>query len=252
MPKLLAARSPLETAEARQVRQLARRQQAPADGVLPAPMVARSWDGARTRAIAEARDGHPQTVRERFQACTARGRDGRGMQPGSGRTPRLTAAERRAVSALVASPPPGRRVTDGDGTLAPAGRQGGDVSEWSLDALAAAAHAQGIPRGRRQVRRIVRQEGVRWRRTPAWGQSSAQGAQDFAPQGPRSSPAPPPRPKARRPAAATNSARSSPAPSRRRRAGHGQGLAARHRWTTGAALSRSGSTAPCGGATGRK
>jgi transposase len=204
MPKLLAARSPLDTAEERQVRQLARSQHAPADWVLHAQMVARSWDGARTRAIAEELDCHPQTVRERFQAFNERGLDGLGMKPGSGRKPRLTEAERSAVIALVAGPPPGRLVTYGDGTLAPAGSQGGDVSEWSLDALAAAAQAQGIQIGRSQVRRILRKEGVRWRRTHSWGQSSAK---DFAPKGPRSSPATPPRQKARRPSASTNSAR---------------------------------------------
>jgi hypothetical protein len=50
------------------------------------------------------------------------------------------------------------------------------VSEWSLDALAAAAQAKGIQIGRRQVRRILRQEGVRWRRTPSWTERKAKDA----------------------------------------------------------------------------
>jgi transposase len=204
MPKLLAARPPLDAAEEGQVRRLARSLHAPADWVVHARMVARSWDGLRTAAIAEELDCHPQTVRERFHAFNERGLDGLGMKPGSGRRPRLTEAERSAVIAFVGSPPPGRLVTYSDGTLAPAGSQGGDVSEWSLDALAAAAHAQGIQIGRSQVRRILRKEGVRWRRTHSWGQSSAQ---DFAPKGPRSSPATRPRQKARRPSASTSSAR---------------------------------------------
>ena len=83
-------------------------------------MVARSWDGLRTRAIAEELDCHPQTVRERFQAFNERGLDGLGMKPGSGRKPRLTEAERSAVIALVGNPPPGRLITYSDGTLAPA------------------------------------------------------------------------------------------------------------------------------------
>jgi transposase len=204
MPKLLAARPPLDAAEEDQVRRLARSLHAPADWVVHARMVARSWDGLRTAAIAEELDCHPQTVRERFHAFNERGLDGLGMKPGSGRRPRLTEAERSAVIALVGSPPPGRLVTYSDGTLAPAGSQGGDVSEWSLDALAAAAQAQGIQIGRSQVRRILRKEGVRWRRTHSWGQSSAK---DFAPKGPRSSPATLPRQKARRPSASTSSAR---------------------------------------------
>jgi transposase len=203
MPKLLAARPPLDAAEERQVRRLARSHHAPADWVVHARMIARSWDGLRTRIVAEELDCHPQTVRERIHAFNARGLDGLGMKPGSGRKPRLTEAERSAVIALVASPPPGRLVTSSDGTLAPAGAEGGDVAEWSLDALAAAAHAQGIQIGRSQVRRILRKEGVRWRRTHAWGQSSAK---DFAPKGRRSSPVTPSRRQVRRPSAWTNSA----------------------------------------------
>jgi len=201
MPKLLAARPPRDANEERQVRRLARSLHAPADWVVHARMVVRSWDGLRTRLIAEELDCHPQTVRERFSAFNERGLDGLGMKPGSGRKPRLTEAERSAVIALAASPPPGRLVTYSDGTLAPAASEGGDVSEWSLDALAAAAHAQGIQIGRSQVRRIVRREGVRWRRTHTWGQSRAK---DFAPKGRRSSPATRTRPKVRRPSASTN------------------------------------------------
>jgi transposase len=203
MPKLLAARPPRDVAEEAQVRRLARSLHAPTDWVLHARMIARSWDGLRTRVIAEELDCHPQTVRERFHAFNERGLDGLGMKPGSGRKPRLTEAERSAVIALVASPPPGRLVRYPDGTLEPADSPGGDVAEWSLDALAAAAQAQGIQIGRSQVRRILRREGVRWRRTHSWGQSKAK---DFAPKGPRSSPVTPTRPRARPPSVSTNSA----------------------------------------------
>ena len=204
MPKLLAARPPLDAAEAAQVRRLARSLHAPADWVLHARMVARSWDGLRTRVIAEELDCHAQTVRERFQAFNERGLDGLGMKPGSGRKPRLSEAERSAVIALVGKPPPGRLVRYPDGSLEPADSPEGDVSEWSLYALAAAAQAQGIQIGRSQVRRILRKEGVRWRRTHSWAESKAK---DFAPKGPRSSPATPTRPRARRPSAWTNSDR---------------------------------------------
>ncbi len=204
MPKLLAARLPYEAAEESQMRRLARSLHAPADWVLHARMIVRSWDGLRTRAIAEELKCHPQTVRERFHAFNERGLDGLGMKPGSGRKPRLTEAERSAVIALVASPPPSRLVRSPEGTLAPDDSWNGDVSEWSLDALAAAAQAQGIRIGRSQVRRILRKEGVRWRRTHSWAESTAK---DFAPKGRRSSPATPTRPTARRPSASTSSDR---------------------------------------------
>jgi transposase len=204
MPTLLYARPPLDALEERHVRKLAHSTHAPADWVVHAKMIVHSWDGWRTSAIAPALGCHMQTVRERVHAFNARGVDGLGIKPGGGRKPRITEAERSAVIALVASPPPGRLVTYSDGTVAPAGSQGGDDAEWSLDALAAAAQAQGIQIGRSQIRRILRREGVRWRRTHSWGQSKAQ---DFAPKGPRSSPATPTRPTARRPSASTNSAR---------------------------------------------
>ena len=194
MPKFLAARPPLDAAEEAQVRRLARSHHAPADWVLHAHMIARSWDGLRTRVIAEELDCHPQTVRERFQAFNERGLDGLGMKPGSGRKPRLTEAERSAVIALAGTPPPGRLVRYPDGSLEPADSPEGDVSEWSLDALAAAAQAQGIQIGRSQVRRILRREQVRWRQPRSWATSTDP---EFAPKGHESSPFTRPRPRGR-------------------------------------------------------
>ena len=171
MSTLLYARLPLDEREERQVRKLAHSAHAPADGVVHAHMITRSGDGWRTSAIAVALGCHMPTVRARLPACNERGLDGLGLKPGGGRKPRITQAERSAVIALTASPPPGRLVTYSDGTVAPAGSargEDGDTAEWSLDALAAAAQAQGIQIGRSQVRRILRTEGVRWRRTHTW------------------------------------------------------------------------------------
>ena len=204
MPKLLHARPPRDVAEERQVRTLAGSRHAPGDWILRAQMIARRWDGLRTTQIAAELHCHPATVREKITRFNADGLDGLGDRPGRGRTPRLSEAERSTIIALVAGPPPGRLLTQADGTLAPADVAGGDESEWSLDALAAAAQAQGIQVGRSQVRRILLREGVRWRRPHTWGTSTAT---DVAPQGRRSSPAPRRRRTARRPAAWTNSGR---------------------------------------------
>lgn len=65
MPKHLTARPPVDAAEARQVRQLTHSVHAPADWTVHANIVAHSWDGPRTRQIAEALGCHPQSVRER-------------------------------------------------------------------------------------------------------------------------------------------------------------------------------------------
>jgi transposase len=43
--------------------------------------------------------------------------------------------------------------------------------EWTLDSLTAAARDAGIDIRRSQIRRILRQEGVRWRRTRSWATS---------------------------------------------------------------------------------
>jgi len=110
MPKLLAARLPMDATEDHQIRRLSRSHHAPADGVWHARMFVRSWDGLRTAAVAEELGGHPQTVRERFHAFNERGLDGLGMQPGSGRKPRLTEAER---SAVIGRDCPGRQPPTG-------------------------------------------------------------------------------------------------------------------------------------------
>ncbi len=182
MPKHLAARPPLDALEERQVRKLAHSVHAPADWIRHAQMVARSWDGLRTRQIADALGRHPQTVRDHLRAFNQRGVDGLGMQPGAGRKPRLTEQERSTILALVKLPPPGKPTYELTGELAapnPAGEP-----EWTLDTLTAAARERGIQVARSQVRRIFRREGVRWRRTRLWATSKDP---DFAPNGPGSS-----------------------------------------------------------------
>ena len=89
---------------------------------------------------------------------------------------------------LAGSEPPGRLQQGGEGLLAPADPEA--PAHWTLDALAERAQAEGIQVGRSQVRRILISERVRWRRTRSWATSTDA---DFAPKGPRSSPATPPR-----------------------------------------------------------
>ncbi len=92
MPKLLHACAPRDTAEEQKVRKLANNRHTLADRVMHAQMIARSWDGVRTKAIAEGLDCHRQTVRERFHRFNAQGIDGLGDLPGAGRKPRNTEA----------------------------------------------------------------------------------------------------------------------------------------------------------------
>lgn len=182
MPKLLCARPPQDEAEERQVRRLARRRHAPADWTRRAQMIVRSGNGERTAVIAAALGCHPQTVRERFGRFTTEGMDGLGDHPGAGRQPRLTEAERSTIIGLVATTPPGRLVRDSTGTLT--AKDESAAAHWTLDALTATAHARGITVKRRQVRRILRAEQVRWRQ-PRSGTTSTD--PEFAPKGKRSS-----------------------------------------------------------------
>src|SRR5258708_19136760 len=118
MPKHLAARPALDETEARQVRKLAHSAHAPADWIFHAQLVVRSWDGLRTRHIAEELGCTPQTVRERLQAFNERGLEGLGIKPGSGRKPRLTEQERRTILALAHLPPAGKPTYELTGELA--------------------------------------------------------------------------------------------------------------------------------------
>ncbi len=202
MPKHLAARPALDETEARQVHKLARSAHAPADWIFHAKLVVRSWDGRRTRQIAEELDCNPQTVRERLHAFNDRGLDGLGMKPGSGRKPRLTHLERSTILALVKLPPPGKPTYELTGELAVPDPKA--EPEWTLDTLTAAARQRGIQVARSQVRRIFRQEGIRWRRTRLWATSKDP---DFVPKGLTSSRSTPRRHPRRRSSVSTNSAR---------------------------------------------
>src|SRR5215208_984866 len=135
----------------------------PADWIMRARMIARSWDGLRTGAIAKELGCHPQTVREHFHRFNEEGPDGLGDRPGAGRKPRITEQERSEIIALVSKEPPGRLVTEPGGGLQPEDET--KAAYWTLDALAEAANEIGIEVGRSQVRRILLAEGVRWRRT---------------------------------------------------------------------------------------
>ena len=202
MPKLLRARPPLDAKEEGQVCKLAGSRHAPGDWIRRARMIARSWDGLRTAAIAQELDCHPQTVRERLLRFNAEGIDGLGDRPGTGRKARLTEADRGVILSLVAADPPGRLVRQPHGELEADDERG--PARWTLDALAQAARARGIIVRRSQVRRIFLAAGARWRETRSWTVSRDP---DCGPKGRRPSPSTRPRRPGRRPSASTSSAR---------------------------------------------
>jgi transposase len=182
MPKLLFARPPVDAAEERKIRKLARARHAPADWIRRAQMIVLSWDGLRVPAIAQALGCSQKAVRSRLTRFTAEGLDGLGDRPGAGRKPRISQAQRSQLIALVASTPPGRLLRDGAGDLAAADPEGPAV--WTLDALTATARAAGIDIARSQVRRILLADGVRWRRPRSWARSVDP---EFGPKEPGSS-----------------------------------------------------------------
>ena len=202
VPKLTSARPPLDATEARQVHKLAGSRHAPADWMLRARMIARSWAGERTTAIAAALGCHPQTVRERLARFNAEGIDGLGDRPGGGRKPRLSESEYGVLIALARATPPGQPVRERTGELV--AEDPTKDAQWSLDALVRAAHGCAIQVERSQIRRILMKEGVRWRHPRSWAASTDP---EFVPKGRGSSRSTPTRPPARRPSAWTSSAR---------------------------------------------
>jgi transposase len=200
MPKILRVRAAQDEKEEKQVRKLAASRHGPADWILHARMVARSWDGERVEAIAQELDCSPQTVRRRLHRFDAEGIEGLGARAKSGRPRRLTPVDDSTIIALARQEPPGRLVTQRDGTMVARDEQGS--AQWSLKALAQAAKEAGIGVKRSQIRRILLREGVRWRNTHSWGTPRDK---DFVPKGRRSSPTTRSRPRGRRPSAPTSS-----------------------------------------------
>jgi transposase len=184
----LFARPPADPTEERRIRRLANARHAPASWLQRARIVALSWDGAQVGQIAAQLSCHPATVYRWLHRFNAGGIDDLGDLPRSGRPRRLGELERGQIIALARSDPPGRLRRQPDGTLAAADEQ--QAAQWTLDALVAAARAEGIAVGRSQVRRILVAEGVRWRTVRSWSRS---GDPQFAPKEPPSSPSTPPR-----------------------------------------------------------
>jgi transposase len=200
MPKHVKARAAQEKQEEHQVRKLARSHHAPADWKFHAQMVVESWAGKTPQQIATELGCHAQTVRIHLTRFNAEGVAGLGIRPGSGRKPRLTEQERSRILALVKQAPPGHLETQADGTMVARNEEGS--AQWTLNALAQAAKEAGIRVKRSQIRRIYLREGVRWRHTHSWGDSSDP---DFVPKGHRSSATTPSRRRGRRPSAPMNS-----------------------------------------------
>ncbi|WP_157507911.1 helix-turn-helix domain-containing protein [Ktedonobacter racemifer] len=90
MPKILRARAAQDEREERRVRKLAASRHGPADWILHAQMVVRSWDGERVEAIAQALHCDAQTVRRRLHRFETGGIEGLGDRPKAGCPRRLT------------------------------------------------------------------------------------------------------------------------------------------------------------------
>jgi transposase len=202
MPKILRVRAPQDEKEERWVRKLAASRHGPADWILHARIVVRSWDGERVEAIVKELQCSAQTVRRRLHRFETEGIEGLGDRPKPGRPRRLTVEDDSRLIALVRQPPPGRLVTQRDGTMVARDEEGS--AQWSLNALVQAAKDAGIPVKRSQIRRILLREGVRWRHTHSWATPRDK---DFVPKEPRSSATTRIRPRARRPSAPMNSDR---------------------------------------------
>lgn len=178
MPKILQARPAHDEQEERWVRKMAASRHGPADWIVHAQMVVRSWDGERVEAIAKDLECRSQTVRRRLHHFNTEGIEGLGDRPRPGRPRRLTAEDDSQIIVLARSAPPGKleRLSSGELDV----REVKGAAHWSLDTLTEEAQKAGIQIKRSQVRRICLREGVRWRRTHSWGESDDK---DFVPKG---------------------------------------------------------------------
>jgi transposase len=137
----LVARPPTDPTEERRLRRLANARHAQASWLQRARVVTLSWDGAQVSQLAARLGCHPRTVYRWLHRFNQGGIDDLGDLPRSGRPRRLGELDRGRVIALVGSDPPGRLVRQPDGTLVAADEQ--QPAQWTLDALAAAAQAEG-------------------------------------------------------------------------------------------------------------
>jgi transposase len=150
VPRLLRALRPKDAEEERKVRKLAGSRHAPGDCIFRAGTISRSWQGLRNAKIAEEPGCHRKTVRERIHRFNAKGIDGLGDHPRTGRRPRITELERWKIIALVAKNPPGKLLTEPDGVLRAEDET--KAAYWTLDALVEATREIGIEISRSQVR----------------------------------------------------------------------------------------------------
>ena len=178
MPKILRVRVPADEKEERRVRKMAASRHGPADWIFHAQIVIRSWDGERVEAIARQLGCSDQTVRRRLHRFDEEGIEGLGDRAKPGRPRRLTTEDDSRIIALVRSAPPGKLQRLSDGSLDARDEQ--ESAQWSLDALVQASKEAGVQVQRSQIRRICLREGVRWRRTHSWGESTDK---DFVPKG---------------------------------------------------------------------
>ncbi|WUX04055.1 helix-turn-helix domain-containing protein (plasmid) [Streptomyces sp. NBC_01450] len=112
-----------------------------------------------------------KTVRRWLHRFNRSGLEGLEDLGGQGRKRRITEAERSRIVGLVRLTPPGRLEVQPSNEMWAADEP--RPSEWTLDALAAAARDLGIEISRSQVRRILLAEGVRRRRTRSWTRTPA-------------------------------------------------------------------------------
>jgi hypothetical protein len=165
MPKQLTARRPCDTREERQVRKLTHRVHATGDWIVHAKIVARRWDGLRTRQIAEELgDGAPSPA-GRQRVWTRQAGDAARCWPQAAADP-ARAQQHPRPDEVTASGQADVRVDRRGGRARSEGRTRVDARH--ADRRCAPA---GIQVARSQVRRIFRREGLRWRRTRRWATS---------------------------------------------------------------------------------
>lgn len=147
----------LTVEERAKIERLVRAEAAPVRLVRRARIVQRSAAGMTVPAIARDLGLSEPTVRVWMRRFTAEGLAGLDDAPRAGRPRIFTEAQRSQVIARARGCPP---KPEGEGVP--------PTCHWTLDRLEAELHKEGLPIKRSQIRRILRDEHLKWQQPRTW------------------------------------------------------------------------------------
>ncbi len=147
-------------AERAKIERLTRAQSAPVRLVNRARIIQLAVQGVTVPAIAQELEVSEKTARRWITRFNQEGLDGLDDAPRSGRPPTYSEDARSQVIAKARSLPP----KPAEGEVPP-------TCHWTLDRLQDALAKDGLPIKRSQIRRLLREEHIKWQKPRTWLES---------------------------------------------------------------------------------